>query len=306
MLSLMACSAAGNAAETGSGVQNSVCGDVTRDIISNLPPDFSCGPYGYASVFEGAKYRYETCHLNSSQKAPKHPNNTFPRTNATWAWTQLVFFRGKGASVLALGMESIGTKLSGLELVLYRHFRWRSFQKVRTARECRGESNLGLCMTSGLFFLSWDLQRECCRAVATFNEFCSQTRFQIGSRHCTTAFSLKAPKSCTDLHLALLYIIIYSTFLRKNTMPAAGVCFPQPCSSAGRRFAPSRSRLDYFRTIGSFLQKTNWMKRFANWILLPVNTQVSSNRSCAGTLVLWSPKVHGSWNYLPYGTNGSR
>jgi len=103
-----------------------------------------------------------------------------------------------------------------------------------------------------------------------------------------------------------LYFIIYSTFLRKNTMPAAGVCFPQPCSSAGRRFAPSRSRLDYFQTIGSFLQKTNWMKRFANWILLPVNTQVSSNRSCAGTLVLWSPKVHGSWNYLPYGTNGSR
>jgi len=29
-------------------------------------------------------------------------------------------------------------------------------------------------------------------------------------------------------------------------MLALGICFPQPCLSAGRRFAASRSRFDYY------------------------------------------------------------
>jgi len=65
-------------------------------------------------------------------------------------------------------------------------------------------------------------------------------------------FSTQAPKLCTDLDLSLLYILIigkYSKFARKNNFLALGVCFPQPCSSAGRRFVASRSRVQYYRRI---------------------------------------------------------
>jgi len=37
-------------------------------------------------------------------------------------------------------------------------------------------------------------------------------------------------------------------------MLALSVCFPQPCLSAGRRFATSKKRLDYCRPIFSFPQ----------------------------------------------------
>jgi len=56
------------------------------------------------------------------------------------------------------------------------------------------------------------------------------------------------PKSCTDLDPTLLYILILRTnikFVWKNKMLALGACFPQPCSSVGRRVSVSRSRLDY-------------------------------------------------------------
>ena len=52
-------------------------------------------------------------------------------------------------------------------------------------------------------------------------------------------FSLQVPKSWTDLDPTLLYIPIsgtYSKFVRKIKMLALGVCLPQPCPSAGRRF----------------------------------------------------------------------
>jgi len=54
---------------------------------------------------------------------------------------------------------------------------------------------------------------------------------------------------CTDLDLSLLYILTlrtHSKFARKNNFLALGVCFPQPCSSAGRRFAASRSRVQNY------------------------------------------------------------
>ena len=62
-------------------------------------------------------------------------------------------------------------------------------------------------------------------------------------------------KLCTDLDLDLLYILIlgtYSKFAQKNYFIALCVCFLQPCSSAGRRFAASRSRLQNYRRIVSF------------------------------------------------------
>ena len=57
---------------------------------------------------------------------------------------------------------------------------------------------------------------------------------------------LFVPQTCTDLDFSLLYILTvgtYSKFARENNFPALGVCsgFPQPCSSAGRRFSASRS-----------------------------------------------------------------
>ena len=80
--------------------------------------------------------------------------------------------------------------------------------------KCRGESDLGLCMTSVL-------AGECHCAVPTSNESYSQTRVKIGSRHCTAAFSLQVPKSCTHLDFTLFYILIFRTytkFVRKDKM----------------------------------------------------------------------------------------
>ena len=65
-------------------------------------------------------------------------------------------------------------------------------------------------------------------------------------------------RKCTDLDLSLLYILIlgtYSKFARKNNFLALGVCFPQPSSSAGCRFAASRSGLQNYQRIVSFLQQ---------------------------------------------------
>ena len=75
---------------------------------------------------------------------------------------------------------------------------------------------------------------------------------------------------CTDLDHSLLFILIlgtYSKFARNNLFLALGVCFPQPCSSAGSRFARSRSRLQYYWRISSFSPKKS-MKCFVNWIPL--------------------------------------
>ena len=86
---------------------------------------------------------------------------------------------------------------------------------------------------------------------------CLATEF-VRSRQCASTFSLQVPNSCIDLDLTLLYISILRThikFVRKNKMLALGVCFPQPCSSDGRSFAASRSRLNYYHKIGSFPQE---------------------------------------------------
>ena len=111
---------------------------------------------------------------------------------------------------------------------------------------CRGESDLSLCTMSGLA-----------------DKFCGQTRFLIGSRHCAAAFFLQVPKLCTDLDLSHFYILTsgtYSKFARKNNFLALGVCFLQPCSSAGRRFAASRSRVQNYRRVVRFVStiKIRW------------------------------------------------
>jgi len=55
-------------------------------------------------------------------------------------------------------------------------------------------------------------------------------------------------KKCTDLDLALLYILTsgtHSKFARKNNFLVLSVCFPQTSSSAGRMFAASGSLLHH-------------------------------------------------------------
>jgi len=77
---------------------------------------------------------------------------------------------------------------------------------------------------------------------------------------CAAVLQTQVPKLCTDLDLGLLYILIlgtYSKFAWENNFLALGVCFLQLCSSAGRRFAMSRSRLKNYRRIVSFPQQKN-------------------------------------------------
>jgi len=79
---------------------------------------------------------------------------------------------------------------------------------------------------------------------------------------------------CTDLDLSLLYILIlgtYSKFARKKNFLALGVCFPQKCSSAGRMFAASRSRLQYYRRIFFVSTVNKSMKCVLNWIPLRIH-----------------------------------
>jgi len=99
--------------------------------------------------------------------------------------------------------------------------------------KCRGYWDLGLCTTSVLVF--GKPQRN-----GKIRFFLRRNTFFSRSRNCAAVLQMKVPKLCTDLDLKLLYILILGTcskFARKNNFQALGVCFLQPCSSTGRRFA---------------------------------------------------------------------
>ena len=109
--------------------------------------------------------------------------------------------------------------------------------------KCRGEWDPGLCMTLGL-------ARGCRCAVPTSDFWTCLTARFVGSRHCAAVLFLQVLKSCIYLDPTLLYISIsgtHSKFVRINKMLSLGICLLQPswCPSAGRRFAASRSRLNY-------------------------------------------------------------
>ena len=87
-------------------------------------------------------------------------------------------------------------------------------------------------------------------------------------------------KLCTDLGLSLFYILMlrtYSKFARKNYFLALGVCFPQPCSSAGRMFARPRSRVQNYRWIVSFPHK-KIDEMCCNWIPLRICVRLRNNQ----------------------------
>ena len=114
-----------------------------------------------------------------------------------------------------------------------------------------------------------------CVTVATSRKKTCFDAGKIGFCHCAAVLQTQVPKLCTDLDLSLLYILIlgtYSKFARKNNFLALGVCFPQPCSSAGRRFAASRSRLQTYRR--NFICTTkNSMECVVKWIPLRISVR---------------------------------
>ena len=89
------------------------------------------------------------------------------------------------------------------------------------------------------------------------------TQNKIGFCHCACVLKKQVMKMCTDLDHGLLYILIfgtYSKFTRKNNFLALSVCFPQPCSSAGRRFAASRSHVQNYQRNDLFPKKIDEMR----------------------------------------------
>jgi len=100
------------------------------------------------------------------------------------------------------------------------------------------------------------MENRCAMSNSDFS--CGRNTFFFGSRHCTVILFSQVCKKCTDLDLGLIYILIlgtYNKFARKNDFLSFGVCFPQSCLSAGRRFAASRSCLRNYRRIVSFLRQ---------------------------------------------------
>jgi len=131
-----------------------------------------------------------------------------------------------------------------------------------------------MCTTSGLAFRK--LQRN-----GKMQFFLHRNTF-FECRHCAAVLQTRIPKLYTDLDLSLFYILIlgtYSKFARKNIFQALGVCFPQPCSSAGRRFAASRSHLQYYRQ-NCFVFTTKISRKcVVNWIPLRIRTRSRNAQS---------------------------
>ena len=101
--------------------------------------------------------------------------------------------------------------------------------------KCRGELDLGLCMSlvpaKRMPLHSADLRFQ--------NAFGRKIRRKSALRSrilfaCTKL--MHRPTSDSFLH----FDIKITHQIRKNSMLALGVCFPQSCSSDGRRFAASR------------------------------------------------------------------
>jgi len=106
--------------------------------------------------------------------------------------------------------------------------------------KCREDCNLGLCVQVAL-------------CICETNNFNLRTPAQFLLNFCTTS----AHRS--RLHYPLYFDARKIRQIRtEHDMPALchGVCFPQPCSCAGRMFAAYRPRLDYYRIIDSFPQKS--------------------------------------------------
>jgi len=118
---------------------------------------------------------------------------------------------------------------------------------------CRRDWDLGLCTTSGLA-LGEPQRNGKIRFFLRPNTFFSRkSPLRCGSPNASPEV-VHRPRSQSPLNFDFR---TYSKFARKNNFLALGVCFPRPCSSAGRKFAVSRSRVQHYRRIVSFPQQKN-------------------------------------------------
>jgi len=112
--------------------------------------------------------------------------------------------------------------------------------------------------------------------------------------HCAAVLFSKVPKKWKDLDFSLLYILILGTcgkFARKNNFLALGVCFPQTCWSAGRRFAVSRSLLHYYWRIVSFPQQQIGWNAFWTGFHLRIRVRLRSALPHHESTVTNPPKI---------------
>ena len=141
----------------------------------------------------------------------------FVETNEWSVVIQTWSWRGKPAAL----EQGCGKQTPSASILFFLRI-WHVF----LISKCREESDLGLCMNSIL------AKRMPLRSA--------DIRFKnVFGRRIRRKSVLRSG-------------ILFASHAQKS---ARGVCFPQPCSSDGRRFAASRSRLNYYRISGSFQQE---------------------------------------------------
>jgi len=174
----------------------------------------------------------------------------------TWSW------RGKPAASAPAGLRKMN---AGRQKFIFR----ANLLYVLISK-CRGDWDPGRCSVRVLAKrvpLRDAKFRSSAGETLLFLEVASVQRYTLH----------KYPKKWINLNLSLVYILILGTcckFVRKIHFLAVGVCFPQPCSSAGLRFVASRSRLQNKQWLGtvSFPQLSNKKRHeiVVNWIPLRI------------------------------------
>ena len=141
---------------------------------------------------------------------------------------------------------------------------------------CRGESDLGLCMTSVLS------KRMQLHSADSDLKTCLAAKF-VGSWHDAAVFFLQVPKSCTDTDLILLYILILGTYSKfdRNKKKASARCLiavaihklllQAGCVKISFGWLPN----NWFVST-----KTKSMKCFVNWIPLKPHVCLDQTQSC--------------------------
>ena len=106
----------------------------------------------------------------------------------------------------------------------------------------RVESDLGLCMISVLA-MRMRLCSANFRRILRSNSFWNRKSALCGRIFFASTEIMHRPRSNFPLHIFCLFVCLglilrtHAKFVCKIKMLALGVCFPQPCSSDGRRFA---------------------------------------------------------------------
>ena len=139
--------------------------------------------------------------------------------------------------------------------------------------KCRGDSDLGLCATSGLAFGEP-------RRNDKIRFFLPRNTFFSWSRHWASVLQTQVPKLCRDLDFGLLYILIlgtYSKFARKNNFLALGFCFPQLCPGKSlllKRWPQvCRVKNTFTKLPTNYFVSTSSMKCVVNWISLRIRVR---------------------------------